>query len=66
MIINTITDEEEEEEVKFVNDSALMNKSANKLLQLIKTPTRDPSDYRSPDQLMKGADNHHHSSFQYP
>jgi hypothetical protein len=40
LIINT-TSEEEFEEVKVADESALMNRSANKLLQIIKTPTRE-------------------------
>lgn len=47
----------EDEEVKNERETALVNKSANKLLQIIKTPTRENRDIRSPVQykdIMQG------------
>jgi hypothetical protein len=44
------TTEDEQEETKYERETALVNKSANKLLQIIKTPTRENGDFRSPVQ----------------
>ncbi len=63
MFIANDTTEDEREEIKIERDTALVNKSANKLLQIIKTPTRENDDFRSPVQYKHIIEAHNNSIF---
>ena len=61
MFIVNDTTEDEREEIKIERDTALVNKSANKLLQIIKTPTIENDDFRSPVQYKHIQEAHNNS-----